>query len=323
MADKTIKGMRKGELLNLLDATVDQINQIREAHGKILEIEQFIANNASVTTMRDMQGQAVVLLGQIREFHRELLDGEESTKSEVEKFKSEVEEKRNAWEKTEGELGEVEDKLLGYTEENDAGEEVHHPGLYEKIVREFNEYSEKHDHLYNEIDTVLMSGATTVSLAKDFGEQASEYKKSRVKWQWGQIGTLVSAISYSAVFFDSASKLNIEGLLVSLVQHLPVLTFFIWLVVFIGNRYAENKKLEESYKHKEVMAKSFTGYKKSISELSVEDGALLVKLMDNLLDAIQKDASNFLTSKGENHPLVDAAKRSKKAASKDGNPENP
>ena len=79
----------------------------------------------------------------------------------------------------------------------------------------------------------------------------------------------------------------------------------------MGNRRAENKKLEEAYKHKEVMAKSFTGYKKSIEELSDDDKTLLIELMKDLLDAIKKDSSSFLSSKGESHPVVDALKRFK------------
>lgn len=321
MAEKTIKGMHKGDLVNLLGETIDRINKIHEVHEQILQIEQFVANNASVRAIQDMQSQSATLLGQIREFHRELLEGDESTKSAVEKFHAEVEEKRDVWEKTEDELGEVEGKLLGYTEENEAGEEIHHPGIHEKIVRKFKEYEKKHDDLYSKIEKELMAGATTVGLAKAFGDKASEYKKSRAQWQSWLIATLVAPIIYFGFAF-SAPELSVENLLMSFVKHIPVFTFFVWLVIFMGNRRAESKKLEESYKHKEVMAKSFTGYKKSIGELDADNSRLLVKLMDNLLDAIQKDASNFLTSKGESHPLVDAANRSKNAVSKDGKPEN-
>lgn len=321
MADKTIKGMRRSDLIGLFDETIEKMNEIHHAHEQMREIEQFVSNNASVSEMQSMQSQSKTILDEIRGFRRELLEGEESTKSEVEKFKSEVEEKRNAWEKAEEKLGEVKGKILGYTDENDVGEEIHHPSLHDEIVRKFKEYEERHDDLYSRIETELVAGATTVGLAKAFGDKASEYKEARMWWQSSLIFTLVAPIIYFGFAF-SAPELSIENLLVSFVKHIPVFTFFVWLVIFMGNRRAESKKLEESYKHKEVMAKSFTGYKKSISELNVEDSALLVKLMDNLLDAIQKDASDFLTSKGENHPLMDAAKRSKKVVSKEGKPEN-
>ena len=85
-------------------------------------------------------------------------------------------------------------------------------------------------------------------------------------------------------------------------------------MIFLGNRRAENRKLEDAYTHKEVMARSFAGYKKSIEYLSEDDKTLLTKLMEDLLAAIKKDSSDFLSAKGEKHPtheMVDKLKPSK------------
>lgn len=77
----------------------------------------------------------------------------------------------------------------------------------------------------------------------------------------------------------------------------------IWLLIFIWNRRAEAKKLEEWYKHKEVMARSFIWYKKSIEdlewEIKDEDKELMKLHMKNLLDTINQDTSSFLNSKWE------------------------
>jgi len=316
MADKTINGMRRGDLVRLLKETIDQINQVRKVHEEILEIEQFVANNASVSAMQNMHSQSATILKEIQGFRRELLEGENSTKSAVDSFNAEVDERRSAWQETAEELEDERDKIVGYTEENDEGKEVYHPGLHEKIVRKFKEYEEKYDELYKRIETELLSGATTIGLAKAFSDKALEYRIARMWWQSWLILALISPIFYFGFIFPTP-YLGVENLLISFVKHIPVFTFFVWLVIFMGNRRAESKKLEESYKHKEVMAKSFTGYKKSIGELNVENSTLLIKLMNNLLDAIKKDASNFLTSKGESHPLVDATKRSKKGDKQD------
>jgi hypothetical protein len=90
--------------------------------------------------------------------------------------------------------------------------------------------------------------------------------------------------------------------------NLPLFAFIIWLNIFIWNRRAEAKKLEESYKHKEVMARAYIWYKESISELTNNDNKLLEKHMENLLDAMSVDSSKFLSSKWENHPLYDLFK---------------
>jgi hypothetical protein len=71
----------------------------------------------------------------------------------------------------------------------------------------------------------------------------------------------------------------------------------VWLAMFIGNRRAENKKLEESYKHKEIMARTFVGYRESISEIDDKDNTLILKHMENLLDALKVNSSDFLNSK--------------------------
>jgi hypothetical protein len=76
-------------------------------------------------------------------------------------------------------------------------------------------------------------------------------------------------------------------------------------MIFISNRSAESTKLEESYIHKEVMARAYVWYKKSILELSNDDNKLLEKHMENLLNAMSVDSSEFLSSKWENHPLID------------------
>lgn len=45
------------------------------------------------------------------------------------------------------------------------------------------------------------------------------------------------------------------------------------------------------------MASSYTGYRDAIEELEEDDRELLVNHMNNLLDAIKKDSSEFLNSK--------------------------
>ena len=118
------------------------------------------------------------------------------------------------------------------------------------------------------------------------------------------------AIFYFVEIYQYA-VLDGEQLLFSFLRQSPIFSFFIWLVIFMGNRRAENQKLEEAYKHKEAMAKSYTGYKNSIEELGDDDNELLKQHMKNLLDAIKEDPSKFLSSKGESHPAMDLAKQSK------------
>ena len=110
-------------------------------------------------------------------------------------------------------------------------------------------------------------------------------------------------VYYGVVTFFTNETKEIKDVYLHLLFRLPFLGYAIWLAIFFGNRRAESKKLEESYKHKEVMARSFVGYKRSIEGLDEEDKSLLKKHMDNLLGAMSEDSSYFLDPEGEKHPI--------------------
>lgn len=181
-------------------------------------------------------------------------------------------------------------------------------GLIGEKIDEFEEAQKKIAELEEKINKELLSGTTTISLSKNFKDKASEYKKSRIIWEGSLIFILIIAIFYSVRYVNIAAT-NIAEVFINFIPHTPTFIFFVWFVIFIGNRRAESKKLEESYTHKAVVSQSFTGYKKSIEELDGNDNALLLAHMDNLLTTISKDSSTFLSAKGENHPVIEAGKK--------------
>lgn len=87
----------------------------------------------------------------------------------------------------------------------------------------------------------------------------------------------------------------------------PFIIFSVWLAIFFGNRRAESKKLEELYKHKEVVARSFVGYKKTLEEIGDEDKTLLREHMKNLLGAVSENSATFLNPEGDRHPFFELA----------------
>jgi hypothetical protein len=119
--------------------------------------------------------------------------------------------------------------------------------------------------------------------------------------------------------FDSVKNITLEykDVYLHLLLNLPFLIFAIWWLIFVLNRRAEAKKLEESYKHKEVMARAYVWYKESITELDNTDNQLLETHMSNLLEAMKVDSSDFLSSKWENHPFLDLIHNFSKKDAKD------
>lgn len=176
----------------------------------------------------------------------------------------------------------------------------------EELKKNIQEQKKQYEDFYKKIETELLSGATTVSLAKDFNDKVKGYRWACRIWEMAAIGVFAGAIIYFIYTYTSLENAQVADLLLSFIPHLPIFSIIVWLLIFIGNRRAENLKLGESYKHKVAMAKSFTGYKKTIKELEDDDRELLTKLMTNLLETIKKDSSEFLSAKGEGHPLADA-----------------
>jgi len=175
------------------------------------------------------------------------------------------------------------------------------------LKKELEQYSEEYEKLFTKIEN-LLPAATSAGLAKVFGDKVKEFKRAEGLWTWG---FLVSAVAISIYFgirlWITPLNQTLTDSVLNITHNSPFIVFSVWLLVFIGNRRAENKKLEESYKHKEVMARSFVGYKKHIEELEEEttDKQLLKQHMENLLGSINVNSSDFLNSEGEGHPFWD------------------
>ena len=90
---------------------------------------------------------------------------------------------------------------------------------------------------------------------------------------------------------------------------LPIIAPLIWLAIFASSRRSENQRLEQEYAHKEALAKSYSSYKKQIDGLKDEDQSLLIKLLDNAIETISKNASETLDKKhGDGTPFQSIVK---------------
>lgn len=226
-----------------------------------------------------------------------LVDNEEgdSTSTQIEEFFETVRLEKEAIESFSKKL---------FWEKNDDWSGKKTDWLSDDIENFYREQQVKYNELYTKIENELLSGATTANLAGIFSKKVQEYYRGAMAWS---VSFLV-LLWYAVYYFGS----NIPGItkdttptevLLNLLVHAPIMIAGVWLAMFIGNRRAENKKLEESYKHKEIMARTFVGYRESISEIDDKDNTLILKHMENLLDALKVNSSDFLNSKWDNHPI--------------------
>lgn len=295
------------EKLNKLSDKFDSQNQeISAAYSKILNTNDEAGESGILEQIRIAQEESDEKLSSIKNAYKEIFTDKEedlSIKSKLDNFVSEFQEHNKKFTA-------LNNEMFGYTETSEDGEDIEHIGKFKKIESVFDEFQKKHDELFTQIER-LLSGATTTSLSKNFDDKAIEYKTEREKWE-GRIFKFLIGLAITSILL--AVFVIFKEIAQSLIYTvgIPIYTFSIWLMVFMGNRRAESRKLEEAFKHKFVMAKSFVGYKKSIIEMDESDQELMKNHMGNLLNAINKDSSKFFEIKGESHPVLDFFSRNKK-----------
>lgn len=327
MWNRTINWMRLSELKQLLNEIIDEINKIDDSINIIKE-KEIEVNNANIrinwdnTTSwllweievayneiywkKDWSGNVIEKwkLGELQEVYSEILEDDEesnyvSLKTQIKDLLSDIN----------NEKIEV-DRFILKVEweywENEGWEKVKIKEWYfNRIEWQIKKFDEQYEKIKKELD----AWATNVALSKVFNDKVKDYDNSEKYWALCFILVLTSMIFFLIIisitnFFTW--KINtLTEIFYHILFNLPLFVFIIWLSIFIWNRRAEAKKLEESYKHKEVMARAYIWYKESISDLTNDNNKLLEKHMENLLNAMSVDSSEFLSSKWENHPFMD------------------
>ncbi|MDD4151577.1 MAG: hypothetical protein PHR68_03105 [Candidatus Gracilibacteria bacterium] len=320
---KTINGMNASELKQLLRDTIEKINQI---DGSISQIDANLlksseSNDKVDSLLYDITDAYNEIYGfegnenhdpkeskldKLKEAYNTIIIGNDENialKTQIEEFVTYIETKKL-------EVDKFKKQIFGDLKTKDDGTEERIPGLFDNINNFHTSQKEKFQTLYDKIEEELTAGTTSVALAKVFSDKVVDYNKENNKWSNIFIFIILFILGYYALSTINNDTINnLSELGNFLLLRAPFFAMAIWLLIFIGNRRAEAKKLEEGYKHKEVMARSFIGYKKSIEdlegEIKDEDKELMKLHMKNLLDTINQDTSSFLNSKGENHPFFD------------------
>jgi hypothetical protein len=319
---KTIKRMKKEQLLELIQNAFEDIKKNHESVGEINKISENTKNaDIAINKTLEKNGEDGYLkkiekaasevdlkFKKIEEAYNLIYEdgeneGEESIKTQLEALVEIFEQEKK-------ELEKFKKEIWGYKRQNESGETEKIDGVFDSINTFHEKQKEKYEHLYKKIETELLSGATAVNLAKVFETKVEEYKSGSKLWSVLFILLLLAlTVYYAIVTFDTSKVKVVADVWLHLLFRAPFIIFAMWLAIFFANRRAENKKLEESYKHKEVMARAFTGYKEAIKDLDSEDQELLKIHMNNLLSTMNLDSSEFLETKGENHPLYDLIQR--------------
>lgn len=309
--NKTIDKMNKGELVVLIKETIENINTINssvknisnselsstESEIKINWEQWFLANINNASDEIDKK------LKSIREAYDEVIWEWEDWTS----IKWTLDYLIEQFEEDKKRIKQFQDKIFSLESEDETGKIVSTTKWLEKEFDDFiKNGTTRYESLMTDIEKRLLPWATSVELAKAFTTKVDEYKISTNWWTNLLIITLFAITVYFWVYYfvNPTAPSEYKDVWIWLLYKAPFLLFVVWLIKTISDRRAESKKLEESYKHKEVMSISYMWYKKAILELDSEDTKLMEKHMDNLLNAINSNSSNFLQSSWENHPII-------------------
>lgn len=309
--DKNIDKMNKGDLITLIKETIENINAINasvwnisdattksmESELKINWEEWFLININNASNEIDEK------LKSIREAYNEVIwEWEDWTSIKwildqlIEQF--EADKKR---------IKQFQIKVFWSQTKDEAWKVIVITKWLEKELDEFiTNGNKRYESLMTDIETKLLPWATSVELAKAFTTKVDEYKSSTKTWTSWLIWILLVITIYFWIYYflNPTTPSEYKDVWIWLFYKAPFLLFAVWLIKTVSDRRAESKKLEESYKHKEVMSISYMWYKKAILELESEDTKLMEKHMDNLLNAINNNSSEFLQNSWENHPII-------------------
>ena len=329
---RTLNWMNAEDIKQVYKETIDNINTIEDS------IEKINTNVKDVQSSRDKvlwDDDNFWLFGEISDAYNEVFWIEKKDGNDAKIWK--IEEIRNVYNEILIDDDDIEEKslktqintLLDWIEEkkiiidkfqksifwyeqddeNNPWEKKKIAWLFDNINSFHNSQKIKYNTFFKQIEKELKWWTTSIILAKNFSDNVKAYKITGILWQALFVIIVLLLIDR---FDDVLTTLLWDKFWMDLMSHIPSFVLSIWLLIFIWNRRAEAKKLEESYKHKEVMATSYFWYKATIEDMDTafdeNDKSLMKKHMDNLLDAIKEDSSLFLSTKWENHPFLDLLK---------------
>lgn len=149
----------------------------------------------------------------------------------------------------------------------------------------------------------LLPGATSAGLASAFKDRKESFKVPKILW--GSVFVLSVISLFLVAYLDPISfektTLNFETIFQHVFVKLPFVIPVVWLAIYAGRRHSQALRLEEDYAHKEVLSKSFEGYKNQLIEIEVDldKKQSTLNLIDKTLEALSLHPGRIYQGKHE------------------------
>ena len=138
----------------------------------------------------------------------------------------------------------------------------------------------------------LLPGATTVGLAHAFNDRRKTFLEPHKRWQRLFVGSVLAIVvlTISGLWhiYVSGTTPTYDELLRLWLARLPIAGALVWLALHASRESALAKRLEEDYGYKAVIAASFLGFHKQMSDIgaAVASNPPLGKLCGDTLTTI-------------------------------------
>jgi hypothetical protein len=156
----------------------------------------------------------------------------------------------------------------------------------EEYKSELTQLTQQYEEIREKIDS-LLPGATSASLASAFGRRKVEFASPKNRWFLLYVLSALAFIGvglYVLVVHDDINSFS--ELIFFALKRSPILAGIILIEEFARRNYNIALRLEEDYGYKEVLSRSFEGYKKQMDEIADEKSTPVYQLSRNLLDAL-------------------------------------
>jgi len=269
-------------------------NTVLEIQGSAQQALSEVAEKAKgVDASRNSASRIV---DEIKKGHDEVVDWTAKTKQTVETYLNETKSNRDS---TNEELESIKKaneeakNLLKIVNEDSAKTKIIADTVESKDakVKEYQEqlskFEEEHKELKQRIEG-LLPGATSAHLASAFERRKNTFKWPKVIWTVAYIGSAVGFIGVGVyLLFLSDNITSFRDLIFFALKKSPILAGMILLEEFSRRNYNITLRLEEDYAYKEVLSRSFEGYRVQMEKVTSDSGDKpVLKLSQNLLDSL-------------------------------------
>jgi hypothetical protein len=255
-------------------------NTVQNTNTQLQNVQTQLKNSQTqATEINTLKTNAQTNFNQLQQLH----DAAAKSKTDVAAASAQLAEKMAALDKLKTDFSKTQ------TDATDAYEDLK------------TENEKKYEDLFKKINS-LLPGATSVGLAKSFGERRSAYRKPRIIWAATGIGALIFIILFATVFGTNILSVNTwSDFGLTLTRKLPVVLPLIWIAYFGFHQFGILSRIEEEYAHKEAVSKSFEGYKTQLKDethpANPRASTGMEKLVNQTLDAVAKPPADAYDTK--------------------------